>query len=89
MKFLMAYDSDTVNVAIAQINLNCSWPDSYTETWDTLHQAYEQEIWYIGNPSPDGYIGGGKVFTYDEMMAGVEGMTPSDGDSSWWPPADE
>lgn len=86
MKWLMAYNEQDVSDAVSQINMNCSWPDAYTETWDNVRQAYEQDIWFIANPSPDGYIGGGKVFTYDQMMAKVINVTPSDGDSSWFPP---
>lgn len=87
MKFLMADNQLDVANAISQINQNCGWPDSYTETWDSVHQAYEQDIWYLGNPSPNGYIGGGKVFTNSQMMAGVENVTPTDSNSSWFPPS--
>ena len=89
MKFLMANNPTTISNAITQINSNCGWPDQYVDTWDVLQQAFEQDIWFLSSPSQEGYTGLEKHFTYAQMMENVADVTPTNGDSSWWPPEEE
>lgn len=76
--------------AVDQINSNCGFPNACgTYQWDTVHQAYQQDLWFIGNPSENGYSQPCGSFTYGQMMAGVENYTLANSDPSWWAPDED
>lgn len=77
---------EDVTSANAQINSNCGFPDSYTQTWDTPTQAYEQDFWFILMPPPWGYNNGVGSWTQEQMINGIQNVNIEEGQSNWWPP---
>ena len=88
MNFLTSTTESDIDAAIAQIDSNCGWPNAYTNTWAEKRQAYQQNIWFFKNPSPNGYMDEYESFAREEMMDGVVNVTESDGNSNWFPPDD-
>lgn len=86
--YLMADNQDDAVTALKKINENCGFPNPCAQTWSDLSQAYQQNIWFFVNPPDYGYQSACGLFTRDEMMSGVVNVTESNGDSSWFPPAD-
>jgi len=76
-----------VNVAIAQINTNCGFPDGYTTTWATATQNYTTPtVYFFLKPPPDGYMTPNGSWTQAQMVNGVVNVTEAQSNSSWWPP---
>ena len=89
--FLTFTSEEDAQTALDQINTNCGFPNTCgTDYWDIVRQAYQQELWFIANPSENGYpqppCGS---FTYEQMMAGVVNYTLANSNSSWWPPDED
>lgn len=84
--FYTGTQADVV-AANAQINSNCGFPNSYTQTWAIPQQAYQQAFWFIMMPPPEGYTQpNGVTITQAEMIAGVINVTQQQSQSNWWPP---
>lgn len=78
-------ESDII-AANAQINSNCGFPDSQTQTWDIPTKAYNQDFWFISMPGPDGYKNNSGSWTQVQMINGVSNVAQEQSNSSWWPP---
>lgn len=83
--FYTGTQQDIIN-ATAQIDLNCNFPDGYTQTWAIPKKAYEQDFWFIPMPSPEGYKNIMHSFTQEEMIFDVVNVSEQESQRNWWPP---
>lgn len=78
---------EEVSNANEQINTNCGFPDTDTETWAIPQQAYQQDFWFIPMPPPEGYKNSVGSWTQSEMISNVVNVTEQEAQSNWWPPS--
>lgn len=80
---------EEIQVANAQIDSNCGFPDGVTQTWAVSQKAYEQDFWFILMPPPGGYMNAVGAWSQAQMIDGVTDVAEQESQPDWWPPQDD